>query len=138
VIILHKFKFIIIALISLSGCGIVGGAIGFPPAIVQLLEGVSIAGAVYDGAAVITDNKTINDRILSKITDEDCKTIRLFQGESICVKKEIVTQMPNDAEWMKKKAQALKSGKPIRQHKILLYERSSGTLTTILPPEPAP
>jgi hypothetical protein len=133
--ILSKFKFIIIALISLSGCSAIGGAIGFPSALIQVFEGIGIATTVFDGAAVISGEKTINDRILSNITDEDCRTIRVFQGQKICVKKEIITQMANDTEWMKKKVQTLKSGKPIRQRKILMFERSTGTLTTILPPD---
>ena len=125
----------IVILIILSGCGAIGGAMGFPSALIQLFEGIGIATTVFDGAAVLTNNKTLNDRILSKITNEDCKTIRLFQGQKICVKKEIITKMTLDTEWKKKRIEALKFGKPIRQRKILMFERSTGTLTIILPPD---
>jgi|TARA_R100000008_G_C3491705_1_gene119052 hypothetical protein len=125
-------------LLPLGGCGMIAGGLGASPAVVGILDAVGIATTVYDGAAVITDSKTINDRILSGITKEDCKTIRLFQGEKICVKKEIIQRSKTPKEFEKKKLKWLEKGKPIKPKEIIIFERSTGTLTTIVPPEHLP
>ncbi len=125
-------------LLPLGGCGMIAGGLGANSAVVGLLDAVGIVTTVYDGAAVITDNKTINDKILSKITNEDCKTIRLFQGEKICVKKEIIERSKTPKAFQKKKLKWLEKGKPIKPKEIIIFERSTGTLTTILPPEHLP
>jgi hypothetical protein len=41
---------------------------------------------VYDAARIIDDKRTINDEIISNISDEDCKTRNLFENKEYCKK----------------------------------------------------
>jgi|DEB0MinimDraft_3_1074331.scaffolds.fasta_scaffold184007_1 hypothetical protein len=60
----------------LGGC-----AAGLVPLPIQIL---GAAKTVYDAGAIIADEKTINDHVISEIVDKECKTRSLLEGEEYC------------------------------------------------------
>ena len=83
----------VVIVIMMTGCAL-------PPAITFL----SGAKTTWDIAAILRDEKTINDHIISDIAERECKTRNIFEGQEYCEK----TLKEKLKEYIKEQADAEK------------------------------
>jgi hypothetical protein len=74
----------LLLILSLTGCGSIAGIIGASPIATQILNAVSITTTTIDATRIVDGKKTINEEILSEVTNKDCKFSRILDNEFIC------------------------------------------------------
>ena len=85
-IINHMKKLIVLSLLLTTSCGSLPGLISTGTSSYETYKTISYAKGTVDIALSVDGKKTIDDRILSKITGYDCKVRRIINEglESVC------------------------------------------------------
>lgn len=75
---------LILLAIVLNGCGSVLAIAGITGPVVQAVNIAEIGKSFYDVAEYSQGNKTSTDRVISFVTDKDCKLSNVLNGDDWC------------------------------------------------------
>ena len=94
------FKGVLIGavIILLTGCGTIPAVVGTSATTYESYKTITFVKGGVDLSLAANGEKTIDDRMLSKITGYDCKVSRVLKGEgieAICQKFDIKSVNPN-------------------------------------------
>ena len=100
---LHWYSFIKgviigIVIMLLTGCGTLPAVVGTSASTYESYKTITFVKGGVDLSLAASGEKTIDDRMLSKITGYDCKVSRVLKGEgieAICQKFDIKSVNPN-------------------------------------------
>ena len=100
---LHWYSFIKgviigIVIMLLTGCGTIPAVVGTSATTYESYKTITFVKGGVDLSLAANGEKTIDDRMLSKITGYDCKVSRVLKGEgieAICQKFDIKSVNPN-------------------------------------------
>jgi len=87
-----------IVIMLLTGCGTLPAVVGTSASTYESYKTITFVKGGVDLSLAASGEKTIDDRMLSKITGYDCKVSRVLKGEgieAICQKFDIKSVNPN-------------------------------------------
>lgn len=81
--------YILLILTSLTGCGggFLASTLGLGTGSQTVLKVIGSAKVGIDAGMVVNGEKTTNERLLSVITEKDCRFDRLLEDQNVCIDK---------------------------------------------------